>query len=516
MSAPHAGISNGSEKPPLAQYVGSTVAVLAAAVLARIVSHFVSLPNLTIIFLLAVLFAAATYGLWPSIYAAVLSALTYNFFFTEPYYTFLIAKPQELLAFIAYFIVAIVAGNLAARVRAQAEAAKLREHRTAALFALSRAVAGTSEVDSVAQTLADRISEMIESPVVVFHATGRDLNSRMSAPAGAELSQSDVAAARWTWENGRQSGLGSDAPGAAWLFIPLSTAEATVGVLGVLFAEGESNVSVSRQRMLEGVADLAAVAIQRAQLATQMQQTRVIAETERLRNALLSSISHDLRTPLASITGSATSLLTYGASYDEPTRVELLQTIQEESDRLNRFVSNLLDITRLESGRLELNRQWVSIEDVIGTAIARLKPALSRHRVQTLIEPDLPLLRLDFVLMEQVLVNLLDNAAKYSSESSTIMLTARRHHDEVVIEVTDEGTGIAAADLERVFDKFYRVRRGDGQAAGTGLGLSICRGLIEAHGGRIVARSRPATQGTIMQITLPIEAQPTAVRMETA
>ena len=189
-------------------------------------------------------------------------------------------------------------------------------------------------------------------------------------------------------------------------------------------------------------------------------------------------------------------------------RHDLLQTIQEEADRLNRFVGNLLDITRLESGRLELNRQWVSIEDVIGTAIARLQPVLSRHRVQTQIQADLPLLRLDFVMMEQVLVNLLDNAAKYSNAGSTITISANRYHNEVVLEVADKGAGIAEPDLERVFDKFYRVNRGDGQAAGTGLGLSICRGLVEAHGGRIVALNRQDRRSTIMQITLPVETQP--------
>ncbi len=493
------------------QYLGTTIAVAAAALVAKGFEHFISLPNLSIIFLLGVLFSATRYGLWPSAYASVLSALVYNFFFIEPRHTFTIASSAELLAFIAYFIIAVVAGNLTARLRAQAEAARRREDRTAALFALSRAIAGTTGGDSVARIISSQVSQILKARTAVLVPDGPGLVQKASDPPAGELSETEMAAATWAWQHGQPAGRGSDTlPGVPWLFLPLRTAHEVVGVLGVLFEDGPVPLSLRRQRLLEGLSDLSAVAIERTRLVEQMEQTRVIGETERLRSALLSSISHDLRTPLAAIIGSASSLLAYGQGYDDSARRELLLTIQEEAERLNRFVGNLLDITRLESGRLELNRQWVGIEDVIGTAIARLLPILSGHGIETRIEPGLPLLRLDFVMIEQVLVNLLDNAAKYSNGGKTITLSSRREGDEVIIEVVDEGSGIPEEDLERVFDKFYRVRSGDRHVAGTGLGLSICRGLIEAHGGRIRASHGPGGRGTVMRITLPVETQPLA------
>lgn len=250
------------------------------------------------------------------------------------------------------------------------------------------------------------------------------------------------------------------------------------------------------------------MAIERTRLVREMEQARLKAETERLRDALLSSVSHDLRTPLVAIIGSVTSLLTYGTSYDEATRRDLLATIQEEAERLNRFVGNLLDMMRLEAGELQLNRQWVDIGDVIGTATSRLRHALSQHRLAVEVTPDLSALWLDFVLVEHVLINGLENAAKSSPPGTTIRVEARRRDDAMVVAVVDEGAGVSPADLERIFDKFYRVRRGDRQGAGTGLGLSICRGIVEAHGGRIVARSPANGKGMAFVVTLPIDKEP--------
>jgi two-component system sensor histidine kinase KdpD len=256
------------------------------------------------------------------------------------------------------------------------------------------------------------------------------------------------------------------------------------------------------------LAGQAAVAIERTRLVREMERTRLKAETERLRDALLSSVSHDLRTPLVSIIGAVSSLLTYGASYDETARRDLLLTIQEEAERLNRFVGNLLDMMRLESGELKLNRQWVDIGEVIGTAASRLRRALSQHHLAVEVAPDLPGLWLDFVLIEHVLINLLENAAKYSPPGTTIHISARRRGQTVVVEAVDEGVGVPPADLERIFDKFYRVQHGDRQGAGTGLGLSICRGIVEAHGGRISARSPANGKGTAFVMTFPIDKEP--------
>jgi two-component system sensor histidine kinase KdpD len=237
--------------------------------------------------------------------------------------------------------------------------------------------------------------------------------------------------------------------------------------------------------------------------AQDMVQARVLAETERLRTALLSSVSHDLRTPLASIIGSATSLLSYGAEYDESAQTELLQTIREEAERLDRYVGNLLSMTRLESGALELRSDWADASDLVASALAQLAPRLSRHEVVVESEPGVPLVKVDFVLMEQVLVNLLDNAAKYAPPSTTIAVSIVSAEGVVQIAVADEGNGMPAEDLERVFDKFYRTGRGDSQAESTGLGLSICRGIVEAHGGRVYAQLRPDGSGTVFTVELP-------------
>jgi two-component system sensor histidine kinase KdpD len=294
-------------------------------------------------------------------------------------------------------------------------------------------------------------------------------------------------------------------PGGEWFSLPLRTAQSTVGVLGLQFETPEAVLSPDQRRLLEALAGQAAVAIERTRLVREMEQARLLTETERLRDALLSTISHDLRTPLVSIIGAVSSLLTYGATYDEDARRELLLTIQEEAERLNRFVGNLLDMMRLESGAIELKRDWVEIGDVIGTALARLSHSLAQHQLVVEVDPNLPMLRLDFVLVEHVLVNLLENAAKFSPPRTTIRVRARRRGQSIVLKVVDEGIGIPLSERERIFDKFYRVQRGDRQGAGTGLGLSICRGIVEAHGGHITARSPANGQGSVFTVTFPLE-----------
>jgi two-component system sensor histidine kinase KdpD len=257
------------------------------------------------------------------------------------------------------------------------------------------------------------------------------------------------------------------------------------------------------RRLLDALVDQAAIAIERTRLAEDIDEARLLAETERLRSALLTSISHDLRTPLASIIGAITSLRSYGESYDVMARTELMATVQDEAERLNRFVGNLLDMTRLESGALEPKRDYLDLTEIVGTALDRTAKVLHRHRVEIEIASDLPMLRLDAVLMEQVLVNLLDNAAKYAPPESRVQVKAYRDSQDIHLEVIDEGAGIPENALERIFDKFYRVRAGDRQLAGTGLGLAICRGFIEALGGRIVARNRTDGIGAILRVSFP-------------
>jgi two-component system sensor histidine kinase KdpD len=500
------------QRPAIHTYLLSTGAVCLAAVAAKTLESFLSLPNLSLIFLTAVLFSAIAWGLGPSIFASILSVLAYDFLFVPPVYTFTVASPQDLLALMVFLIVAVLTSNLTARVRDQAEAAKQREARTAALYALSREIAGAAELDDVVRAIVNQVAQILNAQVVVLLPEAGQLALRAGQPSNIQLTEAERAAATWSWQHNQPAGRGSDTlPGATWLYLPLATAQSTVGVLGLQFETPGAVMSPDQRRLLAALAGQAAVAIERARLVREMEQARLLTETERLRDALLSSVSHDLRTPLVSIIGAVTSLLTYGATYDETTRRDLLVTIQEEAERLNRFVGNLLDMMRLESGRLGLKREWVEIGDVIGTALARLAQPLNQHQLVVEIEPGLPMLRLDFVLIEHVLVNLLENAAKYSRPGTPIRVHAGRHDHQVVVEVDDEGVGVPPADLERIFDKFYRVERGDRYGAGTGLGLSICRGIIEAHGGTISVRSPANGQGTVFTVMFPVEKEPPAL-----
>jgi two-component system sensor histidine kinase KdpD len=500
------------QRSAIQAYFLSAGAVCLAAVTAKILQSFLALPNLSMVFLTAVLYSAVTWGLGPSIFASILGLLVYDFFFVSPVYTFTVTNPQDILALFIYLIVAVLTSNLAARVRNQAQAAKRREASTAALYALSRQIAGAAGLDDVLRAIVTQVAQILGAKIVVLLPEADQLVRKAGHPPDIQLTEAERAAATWAWQHHQPAGRGTDTlPGGEWFYLPLATAHSTVGILGLQFDTPEAVISPDQRRLLEALSGQAAVAIERTRLVREMEQARLLTETERLRDALLSTISHDLRTPLVSIIGAVSSLLTYGPTYDEDARRELLLTIQEEAERLNRFVGNLLDMMRLEAGALELKREWVEIGDVIGTALSRLTQALNQHQFSVEIEPNLPMLWIDFVLIEHVLVNLLENAAKYSPPHTAIRISAQREGYSIVVQVADEGIGVPTTDQERIFDKFYRVQRGDRHGAGTGLGLSICRGILEAHGGKISARSPAYGKGTVFTVTLPAEKAPPAV-----
>jgi two-component system sensor histidine kinase KdpD len=319
------------------------------------------------------------------------------------------------------------------------------------------------------------------------------------------LDEADLAAARWCFEKNQATGRGADTlPGAKRRFMPLRTGRGAVGVAGIDSDKPGLLLTPEQSRLLDALSDQAALAIDRVNLAQDIDRARLAAETDRLRAALLTSISHDLRTPLASILGSASSLVTHGQEFDATVRASLMRTILEEAERLNRFIGNLLDMTRLESGPLKPHSGAADLSDIIGATLQRADKILENHSVEIDLESGLPLLDLDMVLMEQVLFNLFDNAAKYAPQGSRIMVMARHEHDSVILRVLDEGEGIPEADLERIFDKFFRVRRSDRQRAGTGLGLAICRGFVEAMGGSIAAANRTDRTGAVFTIRLPV------------
>jgi two-component system sensor histidine kinase KdpD len=486
-------------------YAGTFGMVAIALVIGLFLQQFLATSNIALAFLTAVLASAVTYGLWPSLFACLVSVLAYNFFFLPPLYTFTIADPENVVALFFFALVAAIASNLASRVRAQAIAARQRAKTTEELYLFSRKLAGAIALDDLLWATAYQIASMLGVRVVLLLPEGETITVRAGYPPEDILDDADLAAAKWCWENNRPAGRGADTlPGAKRLFIPMRTGSGTVAVVGLDADQPGPLLTPDERRLLDALTDQAALAIERVGLAQDVARARVMAETERLRAALLTSISHDLRTPLASIFGSATSLRNYRKELDDAAIDDLIGTIQEESDRLNRFIANLLDMTRLESGAIVPHLEPVDVGDVTGSALERAKKFLSNHKVELDIARPLPLLQLDPVLFEQVLFNLLDNASKYAPPGSTVRVQAEHEDNVVRLQVIDEGSGIPPADLDRIFDKFYRIQAADRQCAGTGLGLAICRGFIEAMGGRIAATNRLDRNGAIFTITLPV------------
>ncbi len=488
-----------------APYFGTLGIVAGGLVVSLALQQVLEISSVALVFLTAVLVAAVTYGLWPSLFAAFVSVLVYNFFFLPPLYTFTISNPENVVALFFFAVVAVVAGNLTARVRAQAIGAGQRAAMTEELYVFSRKLAGSVSLEDLLWATAYQIALMLKVRVMLLLPDGDRFEVRAGYPPEDTLPEADFAAARWTWENARPAGRGADTlPGARWLFLPMVTGRGTVGVVGLDSDRPGPLLTPDRRRLLDSLVDQAALAIERINLARDIDRAKLTAETDRLRAALLTSISHDLRTPLASILGAATSLQNYRDQLDEKAKHDLTGVIQEESERLNRFISNLLDMTRLESGEVALQAGLIDLSDVVGSALERARKVLDGRAVRMGLAPDLPMLKLDPVLFEQVLFNLLDNAAKYSPAGTALEIHAERNDTQVVLRIADEGEGIPEADLERIFDKFYRVHAGDRKRAGTGLGLAICRGFVEAMRGTIVAGNRKDRSGAVFTITLPV------------
>jgi two-component system, OmpR family, sensor histidine kinase KdpD len=496
-------------------YMGSAGAVGVALGLGLLLKHFVAVQSISLLFLMAIIASAIAWGLLPALFACVASVLAYNFFFLPPLYTFSVGDPENAFALFFFLVVAVIVSNLTARTRSQVVNARRRAKMTAELYAFSRKVAGIGALDDLLWATAYQITSMLNVRTVLLMPVkdGEGLEVASGYPPEDQLDDADMAAARWTWEHNRPAGRGADTlPGGKRLFLPLRTGSGPVGVIGIDRESPGLLLTPDERRLLDALCDQAAVAIERISLAKGLDEARVLAETERLRAALLTSISHDLRTPLASILGAVSSLRSFPERYSVAQREDLLATLQDEAERLTRFVSNLLDMTRLESGAIELNLELIDVAEIIGSALQRAGNVLAGHEVEVDIASSLPMLRLDAVLFEQVLFNLLDNAAKYSPDRSKIGIRATRDGELVEIEVVDEGPGIPPADFEHIFDKFYRVHAQDRRRAGTGLGLAICRGFVEALGGWIVARNRRDRSGAVLTIRMPVVPEISAKR----
>jgi two-component system sensor histidine kinase KdpD len=444
----------------------------------------------------------------PSLFVGLICALAYNFFFLPPLYTFTIANPENIITLAVFMLVAGIASNLASRVRTQAIVARQRAAITEDLYLFSRKLTAIASLDDLLWATAYQVAHMLGVHVVLLMADGEELAVRAGYPPEDILEEGDLAAAKWTLQHGQEAGRGADTlPGARRLFLPMRTGRGIVAVIGLDAGDPDARkgplLTPDRRRLLDTLSDQTALAIERLRLAEEMDRAKVAAEAEKLRAALLTSISHDLRTPLASILGAASSLRQLRASLSLADQDELAGTIQEEAQRLNRFIANLLDMTRLESGALAPNLQAVDLGDVVGSVLRRAATLTGGHTIALELEPGLPPLNIDPVLTEQVLFNLLDNAVKYAPPASRIMLRARKEGAMARMEIADEGEGVPEDDRERIFDKFYRVRAGDRKRAGTGLGLSIARGFLESMGGSITAGNREGG-GAVFTLVLPL------------
>jgi two-component system sensor histidine kinase KdpD len=496
-------------------YGAALIAVAIALALAELIQAWIGATNSDLVFLTAVVAVAVRFGLWPSLFASVASALAYNFFFLPPIYTFTIADPHNVTAFGFFTLVAVIVSSVAARGRNQAVATMERARTTESLYAFSRKLAGAGTLDDVLWATAYQTALMLKVRVVLLLPERGTIAVKTGYPPEDILDDADIAAAKWAWENNHVAGRGSDTlPGAKRLFLPMHTGRGAIGVMGIDSDKPGPLLTPDQRRLLDALADQGALAIERVRLVEEMDRVERNAETERLRSALLTSISHDLKTPLAAVLGSAGTLRDLAEKLSAGEKAELLGTIIDESERLNRFIANLLDMTKLESGAIAPNVALHDLGEIVGSALRRASRILARHEVELDLAPDLPMLELDAVLFEQVLFNILDNAAKYAPAKTTIHIQAWRDGGTVSLRVIDEGGGIPPADIEHIFDKFYRAQKTDQVRAGTGLGLAISRGFVEAMHGTIVAANRSDRSGAMFTINLPVPRQ--AQRLDTA
>jgi two-component system sensor histidine kinase KdpD len=486
-------------------YLMALLLVAAGLGIAKLIQPYFGIENVDLVFLTAVVSAAVRFGLLPSLLASVAASLSYNFFFLPPVYTFTITDPTNIAAFFFFMLIAVLVSNVAARVRTQAVSAFGRVRTTESLYAFSRKLAGTATLDDVLWATAYQIALMLRVRVVLLLPEEGVITVKAGYPPEDELDKADLAAANWAWGNDRPAGRGSETlPGAKRLFLPMRTGRGPIGVIGIDDDRTGPLLTPDQRRLLDALVDQGALAIERVQLVEDMDRAQRSIESDRLRAALLTSISHDLKTPLASVLGAASTMRDLSPKLSEAEKNDLLTTVIDESERLNRFIANLLDMTKLESGAIVPNASRQDLGEIIGSALRRAGKILTRHPVKLELAPDLPMLELDAVLFEQVLFNLLDNAAKYAPADTTIAIKALRDKESVSLQIIDEGAGIPAHDLENVFDKFYRAQKGDHVRAGTGLGLAISRGFVEAMHGTISATNRSDRSGAVLTVRLPI------------
>jgi two-component system sensor histidine kinase KdpD len=488
-------------------YALALVATVLASALAWAVASVLPLPNISLVFLAAVLLVAVRSSLGPALACAALSFLTYDFLFIPPNFSFSIQREEDVLTLLFFLLMAALTGNLAARQRRQLQALRDTQEETTELLDLSRKLTAATDRQAVVSAAAQHLNGWSDLQLCLLN---RDSQGGWKVETGGplEFSEAERAAADWAWQHDQPAGAGTGTlPLGRWWWWPLSVEDGPLALLGVCAKEGQT-LSGQRRRLLTALSQPLAQALARAQLAEDLEAARLHGETEQLRSALLASVSHDLRTPLTSMRGSIDSLLALGEAIPLEDRRELLEGTRDEAERLDRYIQNLLDMTRLGHGALKLARDWVSPADIVGSSLNRLRAVLAPLQVSTEVPPQLPLLYVHAALIEQALVNVLENAARFSPAHGRLQLRAGADDTELFFSVSDEGPGIPEEERAKIFDMFYTAARGDRGGQGTGLGLAICQGMVGAHGGRISVADGIEGRGTCITLHLPLQEQP--------
>lgn len=460
--------------------------------------------NTVMLFLAGVAWTAFRYGRGPSVLASILAVLVFDFFLVPPFHTFAVADSQYVVTFGVMLTIGLVVSTLTSRLRAQVESARQRERRTSALFELGKQLssqygnvflvgsAGTKIAEMVGGEVAIYLSQTAGHPELAFGSDTTIANHAISWPT-----------AQWVIEHDQVAGAGTNTlPNAVAVFFPLVGSQKTHGAVAVRVPDIERLLEPDQRRFLEACSNQLALALERDQLAIDAAEARIQAETEQVRSSLLSGVSHDLKTPLAAIAGASSSLLE-APSLDDDTRRQLLETVADEAARLNRLLENILQMSKLDAGAAEPNRQWHVLEEIVGSALHRTRRELERHHLKLELPNDLPLLHVDGLLMEQVFANLVENAARYTPSGTTITVRAALEGKHVRVTVSDSGPGLPIGAEERIFDKFFRASPMTDGGRGSGLGLAICRAIVKAHGGSITASNRPGG-GAEFVIRLPL------------
>ena len=488
------------------QYLLAALATLTATGVALMLSRYLALPNISLVFLAAVLVVAVRSSLGPALACAGLSFVLYDFLFIPPTFTFIVARQEDVLTLMFFLLMAVLAGNLASRQRRQLQALRQTQAQTTALLDLSRQLSAATDVQAVGAAAVRQLQLVANLEAVI--ATRGKQGKWMFIGAEPLLAEPERGAAEWAFKHGQPAGKGTDTlPSGQWWWLPLSGDGQPLGLLGIRQL-GVDPAGLQKRRLIAALAQPLAQALGRATLAQELEAARLHGQTEELRSALLASVSHDLRTPLTAMRGSIDSLASLGHSMSEADRQELLEATRDEAERLDRYIQNLLDMTRLGHGGLKLIRDWTTPADIIASALQRLHRVLADLRLEVLIPDDLPLLYVHPALVEQALVNVLENAARFSPPQGRLQIAVSTGAGTLRFIVSDEGPGVPEAERERIFDMFYTAARGDRGGPGTGLGLAICQGMIGAHGGRVLVADGLGGRGASVTLELPLQPQP--------